>query len=63
MLLVLLLSVNSLDVHAGDVILVLFAHLVHPADQIIPLIRQIGQLIVESDLMLPVVDLLRAQFL
>lgn len=62
-LLVLLLSVDSLDVHAGDVILVFLAHLVHPTDQVIPLIRQIGQLIVESDLVLPVVDLLRTQLL
>ena len=62
MLLVLLLSINSLDVHAGDVILVFLAHLVHSADQVIPLIRQIGQLIVKCDFMLPVVDLLRTQF-
>ena len=63
MLLILVLSIDPFVVHLADVGLILVAQLVHSADEIVPLIGQVLQLLVEGDLVLPVLDLFAAQVL
>ena len=46
MLLIRVLSVNPLDVHLANVAFIFVAQLVHAANQLVPLIGQIGELVI-----------------
>ena len=63
MLLVLVLCVNPFCVHLTDIGLILIAELVHAADQVIALVRQVLQLVVQGDLVLPILNFFPAQVL
>ena len=63
MLLILVLSIDPFVVHLADIGLILVAQLIHSADEIVPLISQVLQLLVEGNLVLPVLDLFAAQVL
>ena len=63
MLLVRMLSVNPLNVHLADIVLIFVTEFIHAPDQLISLIRQIGQLVIQSQLMLPVFYLIASQVL
>ena len=56
MLLVLMLSVDPLNIHLANIGLVSIAQLIHPADQVVPLVREVLQLVVEGYLVLTVLD-------
>mmetsp|Transcript_6909 Transcript_6909/g.8265 ORF Transcript_6909/g.8265 Transcript_6909/m.8265 type:complete len:227 (+) Transcript_6909:4054-4734(+) len=62
-LLVRMLGIDPFNVHLADISFILFAELVHPADQLIPLVGQITHLVIEGNLMLPVLYLVVAQVL
>ena len=61
MLFVLVLSVDPLNVHLANICLILVTELVHPADQVVSLVRQVLQLFVQSDFMLPILNFFAAQ--
>ena len=63
MLLVLVLGVDPLNVHLADIGLILVTELVHAADQVIALVRQVLQLVVQGDLVLPILNFFPAQVL
>ena len=57
MLLVLMLSVDPLNVHLADISLILVTQLIHASNKFVPLIGQIGELVIECQLVLSVLDL------
>ena len=63
MLLVLVLSVDPLNVHSADIVLVLVAECVHTSDEVVPLSGQILKLIIKSHFMLAILDFLAPEVL
>ena len=63
MLLVGLLSVDPLMVHVTHIALILLAELVHTADKITALIRQVVELVVKGNFMLTILDFIVSKVL
>ena len=57
MRLVVFLSVHSLTVHLRDVVLIPLAHFIESADEVVSLLGQIGELLVQRNLMFTVPNL------
>lgn len=53
-----MLSVDPLNVHLTDISLILVTQLIHASDKIVPLIGQIGELVIQGQLVLSVLDLI-----
>ena len=54
-------DLKPLSVHLADVVVVALTQLVHPADQVVALVGQVGQLVVHRCFHVPVFDLLGPQ--
>lgn len=63
MLFVRRLNVLALLVHRVDIVLVLFAEIIHPLDQVISLVGQVCQLLIQSNLVLAVCNFCVPQLL
>ena len=63
MLLILMLCVDPLMVHLADIGLIAITELIHTANQVIPLIRQVLQLLIQGHLVLPILNLFPTQVL
>jgi len=61
MLLVLVLGVDPLDIHLADVGLISVAKFVHAANQIVPLVSQVLQLVVKGHFMLAIFDFIASE--
>ena len=63
MLLVGLLSVDPLMVHVTNIALILLAELIHTANKIAALIRQVIELVVKGNFMLTILDFIVSKVL
>ena len=63
MLLVGLLSVDPLMVHVTNIALILLAELIHTANKIAALIRQVVELVVKGNFMLTILDFIVSKVL
>ena len=63
MLLVLVLCVNPFSIHLTHIGLVLVAEVVHSADQVIPLVGQVLKLLIKSQFVLAILDLIAPEML
>ena len=63
MLLVLVLCVNPFSIHLTHIGLVLVAEVVHSADQVIPLVGQVLKLLIKSQFVLAILDLISSEML
>ena len=63
MLLVLVLSVNPFCVHLTHIGLILVAEVVHSADQVVPLVGEVLELLIKGQFVLAVLDLLASEML
>ena len=58
-----MLSVDPLNVHLTNISLILVTQLIHASDKIVPLIGQIGELVIQGQLVLSVLDLVASAVL
>ena len=63
MLLVLVLCVNPFSVHLTHIGLILIAEVVHSADQVVPLVGEVLELLIKGQFVLAVLDLLASEVL
>ena len=63
MLLVLVLCIDPLSVHITHIGLVLVAEVVHAANQVVPLVGKVLELLVEGQLVLAILDLITPEML
>ena len=63
MLLVLVLCVNPFGVHLTHIGLVLVTEVIHPADQVVPLVCEVLELLIKGQLVLAILNLLTSKML
>lgn len=63
MLLVLVLCVNPFCVHLTHIRLILVAEVVHSADQVVPLVSEVLELLIKGKLVLAILNLLTSEML
>ena len=63
MLLVLMLCVNPFSIHLTHISLILVAKIVHSADQVVPLVSEVLELLIKGKLVLAILNLLTSEML
>ena len=63
MLLVLVLCINPFCVHLTHIGLILVTEVVHSADQVVPLVGEVLKLLIKSQFVLAVLDLIASEML